>query len=398
VKEATMSRGNRIPPAPRRGWRTATHVLTGLAAVLVMLFATPQAGAAFKYLKVGMEVPEFSLKSLDGQQFTLAQVKGQPATLVVFFATWSPRSTPALEDAQKLYAQYADKGFRVLAVNVNRLSLGPDDRRQIDELKTGLKLTVPIVIDANLETYNSFGVVATPSTAVLDKDGKIVHETASYLRDTGEGIREAVEILLGVREAPKADAVAAKPAFKPDSKALRHYSFGRTMFQRGNRDKAAEQLELAAAADPKYAAPRIFLGHILLAKKDAKSVAQAAALFAEAAALAPEDVTAHTGSGEALLELGKVDEARAAFEKAVALDATYTPAMSNLALVLARQGQAAEAEAKFKAALELNPLDAGTYFRRGEGEAAAGNLKGAAADFRRAVEILMNLPSTGDEV
>ena len=100
-----------------------------------MLFAIPHAGAAFKYLKVGMEVPEFSLKTLEGQEYTLAQVKGQPATLVVFFATWSPRSTPALEDAQKLAAQYADKGFRVLAVNVNRLSLGPDDRRQIEELK-----------------------------------------------------------------------------------------------------------------------------------------------------------------------------------------------------------------------------------------------------------------------
>ena len=386
------------PAATRRGWRAAAHVLTGFAALLVMLFAIPQAGAAFKYLKTGMEVPEFSLKTLEGQEHTLAYVKGQPATLVVFFATWSPRSTPALEDAQKLYAEYADKGFRVLAVNVNRLSLSQDDRRQIGEVKDSLKLTYPIVIDANLETYNAFGVVATPSTAVLNSEGRIVYEAASYLRSTGDDIRESVEVLLGVREAPKADAVAAKPLYKPDPKAQRHYSFGRTMFQRGNRDKAMEQLELAAAADPKYAAPRIFLGHLLLAKKDPKSVQQAAEYFAAAAALAPEDVTAWTGSGEALLELGKVDEARAAFEKAVALDPTYTPAISNLALVLAKQGQAADAEAKFKAALELNPLDAGTYYRRAQGLESGGNLKGAAADFRRSVEILMNLPSTGDEV
>ena len=388
------------PPAaaPRRGWRTATHVLTGLTVLLVMLFATPQAGAAFKYLKVGMEIPEFSLKTLEGQEYSLAQIKGQPATLVVFFATWSPRSTPALEDAQKLAAQYADKGFRVLAVNVNRLSLGPDDRRQIEDLKESLKLTVPIVIDANLETYNAFGVVATPSTAVINTEGKIVHEAASYLRSTGSDIRESVEILLGVREAPKAEAVAAKPAYKPDPKALRHFSFGRTMFQRGNRDKAIEQLELAAAADPTYAAPRIFLGHLFLAKKDPKSLQRAAEYFAAAVAIAPDDVTAHTGMGEALLELGKTEEALAAFEKAVALDPTYTPAMSNLALVLAKQGKAADAEARFKAALELNPLDAGTYYRRGQGSEAGGNLKGASADFRRALEILMNLPSTGDEV
>jgi len=384
--------------APSRGWRTVTHALTVFAVLLIMLFAIPHAGAAFKYLKVGMEVPEFAMKTLEGQEFTLAQVKGQPATLMVFFATWSPRSTPALENAQKLHLQYADKGFRVLAVNVNRVSLGPDDRRQIAELKESLKLTMPIVIDAGLETYNAFGVVATPSTAVVNTEGKIVHEAASYLRSTGDDIRESVEILLGVRVAPKAEAVAAKPVYKPDSKALRHFSFGRTMFQRGNRDKAIDQLELAAAADPTYAAPRIFLGHLLLAKKDPKSLQQAAELFAAAAALAPDDVTARTGLGEALLELGKIDEAQAAFEKAVALDPTYTPAMSNLALVLAKQGKSADAEVKFKAALELNPLDAGTYYRRAQGSEAGGNLKGASADFRRALEILMNLPSTGDEV
>lgn len=394
-----MSRCTACPAAaPRRGWRTAAHVLTGLLVLAVMLFAIPHAGAAFKYLKVGMEVPEFSLKTLDGQEYTQNQIKGQPATLVVFFATWSPRSQPALEGAQALFAQYADKGFRVLAVNVNRLSLGQEDRREIIEMKDRLKLTVPIVIDAGLQTYNAFGVVATPSTAVIDTEGRIVHEAASYLRTTGEDIREAVEILLGVREAPAAEAVAAKPVFKPDSIALRHYNFGRTMLQRGNREKAMGQLEQAAEADPNYAAPRILLGHLLLAKKDQKSVQQAAVHFAAAVAVAPGDVTAYTGHGEALLEMGKVDEAFAQFEKAVALDPTYTPAMANFALVLARQGKTADAEEKFKAALELNPLDAGTYFRRAQGSEAGGNLKAASTYYRRAVEILMNLPSSGDEV
>ena len=36
-----------------------------------------------------------------------------------------------------------------------------------------------IAIDEGLSTYNAFGVVATPSTAVLDPDGKIVFEAAS---------------------------------------------------------------------------------------------------------------------------------------------------------------------------------------------------------------------------
>jgi len=384
------------PRRPQR--RTAALAVTGLAALLVMLFAIPHAGAAFKYLKPGMDVPEFSLKTLDGQEYTLASVKGQPATLFIFWATWSPRSMPALVDAQKLSAEYAAKGLKVIAVNVNKLSLGMDDRRQIGETQEQLKLTIPVVIDNGLETYNTFGVVATPSTAVIDAEGKIVHEAASYLASTGADIRESIEILLGVREAPKADAVAAKPVYKPDSKALRHYNFGRTMLQRGNKDKAMGQLEDAAAVDPTYAAPRILLGHLLLAKKETASLEKAAEHFKKGMELDPGNVSAVTGYGEALLELGRVDEAAAAFEKAVALDPTYTPAVSSQALTFSKQGKAAEAEARFKAALELNPVDPGTYRRRGESLEAGGNLKGAAADYRRAVEILMNLPSTGDKV
>ena len=53
---------------------------------------------------------------------------------------------------------------------------------------------------------------------------------------------------------------------------------------------------------------------------------------------------------------------------------------------------------QFKNALELNPLDPGTYHRRGESLEVQGNLGGAAADYRRAVEIIMNLPASGDEV
>ena len=319
----------------RSGRRTAALVLTGCAALLVMMFAIPQAGAAFKYLKTGMEVPEFALKTAEGQEYSLAKLKGQPATLLVFWATWSPRSEPALAEAQKLHEQLGAKGLRVVGVNVNRVSLGPDDRRQIDELREKLKLTFPLVVDAGLETYNAFGVVATPSTALVDTEGKMVHETASWLSGNGPEIREAVEVLLGLREAPKADAVAATPVYKPDAVALRTFNFGRTMLQRGNRDKAADQFEQAAAADPKYAAPRVYLGQLLLAKKGPESAVKAAEHFAAAVAADPKNVAAQTGLGEALLEQGKVDEAGAAFEKAVALDATYTPAVSSLALTLA---------------------------------------------------------------
>ncbi len=111
-----------------------------------------------------------------------------------------------------------------------------------------------------------------------------------------------------------------------------------------------------------------------------------------------ENVSALTGPGEVLLETGKVDEAVVFFTKAIGIDPAFTPAVSNMALALARQGKADESREQFRNALELNPLDPGTYHRRGESLEVQGNLGGAAADYRRAVEIIMNLPASGDEV
>jgi tetratricopeptide (TPR) repeat protein len=380
-----------------RGWRSVLHGCFAVASLAVMMFAIPNAVAAFKYLKTGMEVPDFTLKTAGGGEVSLSQYKGAPATVVLFWSTWSPRSRPALEDAQKLYAEYGEKGFKILAVNVNSLNITHKDREEIRAMQDELGLSLPVAIDDGLNTYNAFGVVATPSTAVLDPDGKIIFEAASYLRTTGDDIREQVEVLLGVRE-PAAVAVAVEPAYKPARKALLYYNLGRNLLRLGNKEKAIDKLEDSVEADDKFAAPRILLGHLLLGEKDPEALARAEELFRRAVESDGDNVSAVCGLGEALLELGKVEEAAGQFSKALELDPAYTPAVSNMALALAKQGKAEESREQFKNALELNPLDPGTYFRRGESLEDLGNLDGAAADYRRAIEILMNLPPSGEKV
>jgi len=378
--------------------RSVLHGAVALAAVGVMMFAIPNAVAAFKYLKTGMEVPEFTLATMKGEEIALSSYRGNPATIVLFWATWSPRSRPALEDAQKLLAEHGEKGLKVLAVNVNRVDINHKDRQEIQDMKSELGLTMPLAVDNGLAAYSGFGVVATPSTAVLDKDGKIVFEAASYLRSTGTDIREQVEVLLGLREPPSEEAVAEVEVYKPVRKALLYYNLGRNLLRLGNADKAMSKLEESVEADEKFTAPRILLGHLLLGEKSEKSLARAEELFRGAVEGDPENVSAICGLGEALLEQGKTDEAGEFFTKAIELNPAYTPAVANMALVLARQGKSEESRKGFESALELNPLDAGTYHRRAESLEVQDNLSGAAADYRRAIEILLDLPATGDKV
>lgn len=385
------------PQGAVRSWSACFHGVLMAAALAVMMFAIPSATAAFKYLKTGMAVPDFTVKSIDGKELAISESRGSSASLVLFWATWSPRSRPALEDAQKLFAEYGDKGFNVLAINVNGLDIDHEDRRDIKAMRDELSLTIPMAVDDGLKTYNAFGVVATPSMAVLDADGKIVFEAASYLRATGDNVREHVEILLGIRE-PAEEKVAAEPSYKPARKALLNYNLGRNLLRIDSREKALEKLAASAEADEKFAAPRILLGHLLLGEMTAEANERAEALFRAAVAVDGENVSAVSGLGEALLGQDKVDEAAEQFTRALEIDPTYTPAVANMALVMARQGKAEESTKQFREALELNPLDPGTYYRRGESLEVQGNLDGAAADYRRAIEILMGLPATGDKV
>jgi tetratricopeptide (TPR) repeat protein len=364
--------------------RSAVHGAVALAALAVMMFAIPNAVAAFKYLKTGMEVPDFTLKTLAGEEVSISSYRGSPATIVLFWATWSPRSRPALEDAQKLYSEYGDKGLKVIAVNVNRMSVSHQDRQEMKGMRDELGLSMPVAVDDGLSTYSAFGVVATPSTAVLDPDGKIVFEAASYLKSTGADVREQVEVLLGLRE-PATEAVAAEEdVYKPARKALLYYNLGRNLLRLGNHEKAVDKLEDSVEADEKFTAPRILLGHLLLADKSEKSLARAEELFRTAVEVEPGNVSAICGLGEALLEQGRTDEAGALFGKAMEIDPAYTPAVANMSLVLARQGKPEESRK--------------AYYRRGESLEVLDNLNGAAADYRRAIEILLDLPATGDEV
>jgi len=342
--------------------------------------------ASFKYLKPGMESAEFSLRTLDDQEITLAVLKKSPATLVVFWATWSPKSEPALREAQALESRHAGAGLRVVAVNLDRPEINLRERSLVEKAARDFGLTIAVALDPGFAASSGIGVVANPSFALLDSRGVLVWDGAGWSRSLQDALRQQVETLLGLREPPKADTVKVH---RPEHKALLSYNLGRSFVRQGNLGKARDLLESAAAADPAWSAPRTLLGHLLLQQAGGRRLAQAEALFREAVGIDPGDVSALTGLGEALLLANRFEEAAPFLEKAQALDATFTPAIAGRARVLALQGRSAEAMTLFAAALELNPRDATILAGRAECREAGGNFAEATTDYRRALEILL---------
>jgi Flp pilus assembly protein TadD/peroxiredoxin len=359
-----------------------------LSAAPLFADAAP-AGAAFKTLKVGMEAADLSFKRFDGGEVTLASLKEGSGSLLVFWATWSPKSEPALREAQALHEKHGAAGLRVVAVNLNRPDVGLQEQGLIEKAVQAQGLTMPVVIDPGFASSSGIGVVANPSIALLDGRGVLVWEGAGWSKSLEEELRAEVELLLGLRQPPAGDAAAAVKRHVPERKVLLNYNLGRTFLRQGNAGKARTLFEAAADADPQWAAPRVLLGHLLLAQGGADDLAQAEPHFCRACEIDPADVSALAGLGEVLLRTNRVEEAAGLFEKAHALDPAFTPAVAGRAMALTRLGRAAEARTLYDQALELNPRDAAVIAGRAECRELEGKPAEAVADYRQAVEILL---------
>ena len=353
----------------------------------VLLPGTP-AAASFKYLKPGMEAADFTLRTLDEKELTLAELKQGPAFLLVFWATWSPKSEFALREAQTLHERYGGAKLRVVAVNLDRPEMGFQERTGVEKAVRDFSLTMTVALDPGFAAASSIGVVANPSCALFDARGVLVWDGAGWSRSMQESLRGQVEGLLGLRETP---AAAAVKGHRPEHKALLSYNLGMTFLRQGNPGKARDLLKSAAQADPSWTAPRTLLGHLLLQQAGDRALAQAEALLREAVAIDPGDVSALTGLGEALLLANRVEDAAPFLRKAHELDPLFTPAVAGYARVLARQGRPDEALTLYAAALELNPRDAAILMGRAECRESAGSLADATTDYRLALEVLLGV-------
>lgn len=354
---------------------------------LLVLLAVAPAAAAFKYVEVGQKAPDFALKTLDGQEVRLSDRVGPKALAVVFWATWSARSKPLLADLAELYRQRKDQGFEVIAVNVDHEQLEGEARAAVEAAAKDLPF--PVVVDEGLATYYAYGVVATPSLALLDEGGTVRYALASYSTAAKRDLRDAVDALLGIHEEAAPRFAVKKRDYVPPKKATLHYQKAQVLIRRGMARKAIRDLERAAKIDPKWAEPRVLLARIYLerAAKRPRYLEKAEAVLREAREIQPRHVQTVGLLAEVLEARGKHDEALAAAEEALGFEPAYTPALVVKARALRSLGRPDEAARAVDAALELDPRNPRVLAEKGEVAAALGRWEEAAGAFRRAVEL-----------
>lgn len=159
--------------------------LTALVALCLML---PVLGHA---VNMAEDAPDFTLKSLDGENLRLKEYRGQ-VVLINFWASWCGPCRQEMPLLDRIHQRYEDAGFAVLGVNVE----GQVAPAQEIADKTGV--TFPVLVDENQKVSELYHLEAMPSSVVVDRDGVVryVHrgykpgDEAKYLEVVKELIRE----------------------------------------------------------------------------------------------------------------------------------------------------------------------------------------------------------------
>jgi peroxiredoxin len=116
----------------------------------------------------GFLAPDFELKAPTGETVRLIDLRGQ-AVLVNLWATWCPPCRAEMTSIEKMYQEYKDRKFVVLAVNMTY----QDDSLAILPFVNEQKLTFPILLDETGEMANAYQLRSLPSSYFIRPDGII---------------------------------------------------------------------------------------------------------------------------------------------------------------------------------------------------------------------------------
>jgi len=352
-----------------------------LLALLGVVAALPQGGAAaFKNVEIGQMPPAFALKDLEGRSWESAAHLGSGVSVLVFWATWSPRSREILDDLEKLRAELGPERLHVIAINAEHIAITTVDRDAIRAVVAETHSTATMLLDENLVAFNAFGTMAVPSSIVLDAAGRVTYTIAGYPMSMRSDLADAVRKALGL---PSSEELRPVLEYVPKNHGLMYYNFGRLLLGKGQEEKAVEQFRISVERDPAFKKPYLELGlhHLRSGEVDEARVA-----FLKVREIDPHDAEATYQAAAANLRAGRLDEAAALFGELAA----EFPDRGGYALALALTQKFLVREEEYRTgvarAAGLRPPEPRILYDLGAVAERRGFLPVAADLYRRALE------------
>lgn len=149
-------------------------------------------------VKIGQKAPDFTLKTLDGEEVTLSDYFGKKVVMLEFWATWCNICVEEIPVLVRNYQKFKDQGFEILAI-----TLQSGDDEEISRIIKEKGIDYPVLIDAKLKVATKlYGLAGPiPLKVIIGADGVVKYSHVGDYPPGEDEVPFVVEDL--IREIPK---------------------------------------------------------------------------------------------------------------------------------------------------------------------------------------------------
>lgn len=146
-----------------------------IALIIFLSFRLLQQRGIIKTKVEKMEdMPAFAVEDVFGEEITDEELKNYDLTVISIWSTTCGACFHSLEALNKLYPDFQNKNINILGVVIN----GERKIDEVEKISKDMELQFPNLIpDKKFNKDFVNGIVGTPTTLFVDKNGKILDTT-----------------------------------------------------------------------------------------------------------------------------------------------------------------------------------------------------------------------------
>ena len=175
---------NRVSALDAR--RVATLLCVAVVAAAGACKPNGSSEEKFRPIAVGEPVPEFTVRTLQGDSARIAS--GEPVTLLHVWATWCGPCEKEFPEIEALQKEFGPRGLRIIAVSVDE---GDDDpvRNFVNEKGA----TFEIGRDPAGAVRRLYQGIGVPESYLISSDGLLLVRQFGAIPEGAEAMRAAIE-------------------------------------------------------------------------------------------------------------------------------------------------------------------------------------------------------------
>jgi peroxiredoxin len=155
--------------------------------------------------------PDFTLRSLDGKELTLAKLLEKGPVVAAFFKVSCPVCQFTFPFVERLYQRYGSD-------SVTFVGISQDDAKATKDFAKEYGVTFPMLLDEKSKGYvasNAYGLTNVPTTFFIEPDGTVKTVVMGFEKEPLESIGRALAERKKMAPASLFRAGESVPAHRP---------------------------------------------------------------------------------------------------------------------------------------------------------------------------------------